>query len=45
VLGVTALGSTIKEAVAKSYDATSKIQWEGAYFRKDIGFKAITRQA
>ena len=40
VLGVTALGNNIEETVNLAYRATSHIQWEGAYYRKDIGKKA-----
>ena len=43
VLGVTALGNNIEEAINLAYQATSQIQWEGAYYRKDIGKKAINR--
>ena len=43
VLGVTALGSGIQEAIQRAYEAVAKISWEGAYFRKDIGQKAIKR--
>ncbi|MBF0483837.1 MAG: phosphoribosylamine--glycine ligase [Candidatus Omnitrophica bacterium] len=43
VLGVTALGVDIKSAIAQAYEAVSKISWGGAYFRKDIGHKAINR--
>jgi phosphoribosylamine--glycine ligase len=41
VLGVTALGADIKEGIEKAYEAVNKIQWAGAYFRKDIGGKAL----
>jgi phosphoribosylamine--glycine ligase len=41
VLGVTALGKTIKEAQEKAYEATKVISFEGAYYRKDIADKAI----
>ncbi len=41
VLGVTALGNNIEEAINLAYQATSQIQWEGAYYRKDIGKKAL----
>ncbi len=41
VLGVTALGSTIKEAIDKAYEAVGKISWEGMHYRKDIGQKAL----
>jgi phosphoribosylamine---glycine ligase len=43
VLGVTALGSGIQEAIQRGYEAVAKISWEGAYYRKDIGQKALQR--
>lgn len=42
VLGVTALGSDIREAINKAYQAVSKITWNGVHYRKDIGRRAIT---
>jgi phosphoribosylamine--glycine ligase len=44
VLGVTALSSTIEETINLVYQATSQIHWEGAYYRKDIGRKALERR-
>lgn len=44
VLCVTALGSSVKEAQDKAYQASSKIQWNNAYFRTDIGYRAIARE-
>jgi phosphoribosylamine---glycine ligase len=41
VLGVTALGGDIKGAIVRAYEAVGKISWDGAYFRRDIGRKAI----
>ncbi len=41
VLGVTALGDNIEMAINHAYEGVSKIKWEGAYFRKDIGKKAL----
>lgn len=41
VLGVTALGNSITEARMQAYDACAKISWEGAYYRRDIGAKAL----
>jgi phosphoribosylamine--glycine ligase len=41
VLGVTALGSTIANAKAQAYKAVEKINFDGAYFRRDIADKAI----
>ena len=43
VLGVTALGDTIKEAIKLSYEAVKKITFDGMQFRKDIGKKALER--
>ncbi len=44
VLGVTSLGRTIKEAIEKAYGAVSHIRWEGVYYRKDIGAKALAER-
>ncbi len=41
VLGVTGLGSTIEDAVNKTYAAVNKINFEGIHFRKDIGARAL----
>ncbi len=43
VLGVTALGDGIKEAIDRAYEAVSLISWEGVQYRKDIGAKALRR--
>lgn len=43
VLGVTALGDKIADAQAKAYEAAEKIKFEKAYYRKDIGDKAIKK--
>lgn len=43
VLGVTALGQNLEEALAKSYEAVEKIHFEGAHYRKDIGQKALRK--
>ena len=37
VLGVTAIGATHDEARAKAYANAERIEFEGAYMRKDIG--------
>lgn len=42
VLGVTALGETIEDALAKSYAGVEKIKFDGAHYRKDIGQKALS---
>lgn len=41
VLGVTALGNTLEEALEKSYDAVNQIHFENAHYRKDIGQRAL----
>jgi phosphoribosylamine--glycine ligase len=43
VLGVTGLGATISEAIERAYWAVGKIVFDGAYYRKDIGQKALRR--
>ncbi len=41
VLGVTALGSNIKEAQEKAYEGVKQINFEGAHYRTDIADKAM----
>ncbi|SJM96536.1 phosphoribosylamine--glycine ligase [Crenothrix polyspora] len=41
VLCACALGATVQEAQAKAYELAKTIDWEGIYYRTDIGFKAI----
>jgi len=41
VLGVTALGDTIRDAKERAYRAVDKIKFDGAYCRRDIADKAI----
>ncbi|MFZ5639273.1 MAG: phosphoribosylamine--glycine ligase [Bacillota bacterium] len=41
VLGVTALGKTIPDAIANVYKAVEKIHFDGVHYRKDIGRKAL----
>lgn len=43
VLGVTALGATIPAAKLQAYTAVKCIRWPGAWCRKDISDKALTR--
>ena len=43
VLGVTALGDSVTNAISKAYRAVSKISWDNVYYRKDIGQKAVER--
>ncbi len=43
VLGVTARGATLRDAVAKAYRAVDCIHWDGATCRRDIAAKAFRR--
>ncbi len=44
VLGVTALGDDIEGAIEHAYEAVGRIRWNGCYYRKDIGRKALNRK-
>jgi phosphoribosylamine--glycine ligase len=44
VLGVTALGDTVKSAIGRVYDGVAAITWSGVHYRSDIGRKAIDRK-
>jgi phosphoribosylamine--glycine ligase len=41
VLGVTALGADLKDAREKALSAVGKIHFDGAHWRRDIGFRAL----
>ena len=41
VLGVTAWATSLREAITSAYAAVGKITFNGAYYRKDIGQKAL----
>lgn len=41
VLGVTGLGSTIKDTIKIAYQAVDKVHFEGMHYRKDIGRKTL----
>jgi phosphoribosylamine--glycine ligase len=43
VLGVTALGSSVQQAITTAYEAVRRITWKGVQFRSDIGRKALDR--
>jgi phosphoribosylamine--glycine ligase len=44
VLNVTASGVTVAEAKANAYEAVSKIDWPGGFYRRDIGWRAVRRE-
>jgi phosphoribosylamine--glycine ligase len=41
VLGVTAWGADFREALDRAYEAVRAIEFEGAYYRRDIGWRAL----
>lgn len=43
VLGVTAMDNTIGSAITKVYEAVGKITFDMAYYRRDIGHRALKR--
>jgi phosphoribosylamine--glycine ligase len=45
VLGVTATGVDIRQAIATAYKAVQQISWPGMHYRHDIGQRALARLA
>ncbi len=45
VLCVSALGTTVAEAQRRAYQGVELIHWDGAFCRRDIGYRAIAREA
>jgi len=43
VLGVTAVGTTLQDAITRAYKGVDAIKWTQCYFRGDIGAKALNR--
>lgn len=41
VLAITSYGKTLEAALNRSYESAAKIEFEGAYYRKDIGFDVV----
>ena len=41
VLGITALGDDLEDAIKRAYEAVGQIHFDGMYYRKDIGHKAL----
>ncbi|WP_428773241.1 phosphoribosylamine--glycine ligase [Vibrio sp.] len=44
VLCATALGNSVSEAQQRAYALTKQISWDGAFYRSDIGYRAIARE-
>lgn len=44
VLGVTATGDTLKDAIDRAYDLTGRVKFDNGFCRKDIGRRALMRK-
>ena len=44
VLGVAAAGDTLEEALRRVYQSLAEIQFEGMYYRTDIGYRALRKK-
>jgi phosphoribosylamine---glycine ligase len=42
---VTALGKTVRQAQERAYAAVDRIDWPEGFCRRDIGWRAIAREA
>ena len=41
VLSITARGDTLKDAQERAYLELDKVEWEGGFYRRDIGWRAL----
>ncbi|ALP52161.1 phosphoribosylamine--glycine ligase [Candidatus Tenderia electrophaga] len=44
VLCATALGETVCAAQARAYELAQTLHWDGMFYRKDIGYRAVARE-
>jgi len=44
VLCVTGLGESVTQAQAEAYEALKQINYDGIFYRKDIGYRAVQRE-
>ena len=44
VLCVTAISDSVRQAAEAAYAGCEKIHWDGAFYRRDIGYRAINRE-
>jgi phosphoribosylamine--glycine ligase len=44
VLCATAMGSSVSQAQKRAYEMVNKINWDGVYYRTDIGYRAVARE-
>jgi phosphoribosylamine---glycine ligase len=45
VLNVSAIGKTVRQAQARAYEAIARIRWPEGFYRHDIGWRAVEREA
>jgi phosphoribosylamine--glycine ligase len=45
VLGVTAAAASLEEALGRAYQALDEIHFDGMYYRRDIGHRALRKKA
>ncbi|HWF93954.1 MAG TPA: phosphoribosylamine--glycine ligase [Xanthobacteraceae bacterium] len=45
VLNVSALGHTVAQAQRRAYEAIDRIRWADGFCRRDIGYRAVEREA
>jgi phosphoribosylamine--glycine ligase len=45
VLGVTGRAASLAAAIERTYQAVQQIQWPGVHYRRDIGYRALQREA
>ena len=45
VLGATATGDSLQQALSRAYQALGEVEFEGIYFRRDIGHRALKPKA
>ncbi|MGM4980107.1 MULTISPECIES: phosphoribosylamine--glycine ligase [Rhizobium] len=45
VLAITATGKTVSEAQKRAYALAGQVRWENGFYRSDIGWRAVEREA
>jgi phosphoribosylamine--glycine ligase len=45
VLNISAIGTTVRQAQARAYEAISRIRWPEGFYRHDIGWRAVERES
>ena len=45
VFGITGVGDSIGQAIERAYAGARQVRFEGVYYRRDIGHRALRREA